>query len=321
MREIAWSIVVVWTAVSSAAPLAQAFPAKPLRMIAPFPAGGSLDVVARSVAQPMSVALGKPVIVDNRPGGTGILGADLVARAPADGHTVLVMGSVFSINAAVRPRLPYDPLKDFIGVARMASNPMLVSVHPSLPVKTLRDFVSLAATKPGQLTFATSGLASPQHLAMEAFKTLARIDAVHVPYQGGAPATTAVLGGHTSVSVANVSETAPHVLARRLRPLAVTSLERSDLLKDVPTVAESGFPGFDMVIWFGAWAPAATPKEVVARIGTEIGRSLELRDVKSSLEKLGLAPAILGPELFDAFYRVEIRRYSKLARALNLTLD
>ncbi|HET7158717.1 MAG TPA: tripartite tricarboxylate transporter substrate binding protein, partial [Burkholderiales bacterium] len=289
--------------------------------IAPFPAGGSLDIIARSLAQPMSVSLGKPVVVENRPGGTGIIGAELVARAPADGHTMLVMGSVFAIHAAVRLRLPYDAIKDFVGIARIASNPMLVSAHPSLPVQTVKELVSLASARPAQLTYASSGLASPQHLAMEAFKAMARINVIHVPYQGGAPATTAVLGGHTSISVANLSETAPYVAAGKLRAIAVTSAERSDLLKNVPTVAESGFPGFDMAIWFGAWAPAASPKEAIARVAADIARSVELPEVKSGLGKLGLSPAVMEPEQFGPFYRAEIQRYAKLASKLNLSLD
>lgn len=322
MKSIAGSLLIgLVAAVWSTGGIAQGFPSKPVRVVAPFPPGGSLDTIARSLAQPMSLSLGKPVIVDNRPGGTGVIGTELVARAPADGHTILVMGSVFVTNAAVRPRLPYDTLKDFVGIARIASNPMLISAHPSLPAKTLRELVALAHSRPGQLTYATPGPASPHHLAMETFKAMAGIDITHVPYQGGAPATTAVVGGHTSISVANVSETGPHVVAGRLRALAVTSLERSDLLKDVPTVAESGFPGFDMAIWFGAWAPAATPKETVDRIGAEIARALQLPEVKSGLEKLGLSTAVMGPEQFDAFYRDEVRRYVKIVNEVNIKLD
>ncbi len=322
MKKIAFALVLGAAApVISNAALAQGYPAKPLRVIAPFPAGGSLDVIARLLAQPMSGSLGKPVVVENRPGGTGVIGVELVARAPADGHTLLVMGSAFAIHAAVRPRLPYDAMKDFTGVARIASNPLLVSVHPSLPVNTMRDLVKLAAARPAQLTYATSGLASPQHLAMEAFRMMAHIDLVHVPYQGGAPATTAVLGGHTSISVANLSETSSYVAAGKLRALAVTSLSRSELLKDVPTIAESGFPRFDLVNWFGAWLPASSPKEAVARLGGEIGRAVALAEVKTGLRNVGLSPAFTGPAEFDAFFRAEARRYAKIAGDLAITID
>lgn len=300
---------------------AQGFPSKAMRIVAPFPAGGALDTIARTLAQPMSRTFGQNVIVDNRPGGTGVIGAELVARAPADGYTLLLIGSVFTINPAVRPKLPYDTLKDFAGVARIASNPMLISVHPSLPVKTLKDMVALARARPGQLTYATSGLASPMHLAVETFKPLARIDIIHVPYQGGAPATMAALGGHTSILVVNVSEAAPHVAAGKLRALAVTTLARSDVLKEVPTVAEYGFPGFDMSIWFGAWVPAATPKETVNRLSAEIVRASQLPEVKDSLGKLGLTMASMGPEQFDAFFRAEVQRYAKIVGELNVKVD
>ena len=173
---------------------AQGFPSKPVRLIAPFPAGGSLDTIARTLAPPMVRSLGQTVIVENRPGGTGVIGVEVVARAPADGYTILVMGTAFTINAAVRPKLPYDALKHFIGVARIASNPMLISSHPSLPVRSIKDLVTLAHGRPGQLTYATAGAASPMHLAMESFKALSRTHLIHVPYQGGAPATMAALG-------------------------------------------------------------------------------------------------------------------------------
>ena len=299
----------------------QTYPSKPLRLIAPFPAGGPLDTIARTLAQPLSRAFGQNVLVDNRPGGTGVIGADLVARAPADGYTLLLIGSAFTISPAVRPKLPYDTLKDFAGVARIASNPMLVAVHPSLPVTTLKELVALARARPGQLTYATSGSASPFHLAMETLKILAKADMIHVPYQGGAPATMATLGGHTSVVVVSVSAAVPHAVAGKLRAIAVTSLMRSHVLKDVPTVAESGFPGFDISQWFGAWVPAATPKEAVNRLGAEIVRASQLPEVRESLGKLGLSAAVMGPEQFDAFFRAEIRRYEKIARELNLKID
>jgi tripartite-type tricarboxylate transporter receptor subunit TctC len=299
----------------------QAYPSKPLRVIAPFPAGGTLDTIARTLAQPLSRALGQNVIVDNRPGSTGVIGVELAARAPADGHTLLMMGTAFTTNAAVRRKLPYDTLKDFAGVARIASNPMLISIHPSLPVRTLEELLVLARARPGELTYATSGLGSAMHLAMETFKPLAKVDLIHVPYQGGAPATIAALGGHTSIVVVNVSEAAPHVAAAKLRALAVTSLVRSELLKDVPTVAESGFPAFDMSIWYGTWLPTATPKGAVDRLGAEILRASLRPDVKENLSKIGLSIATMGPQEFDAFFRAEVRKYAKIARELNLRID
>jgi tripartite-type tricarboxylate transporter receptor subunit TctC len=321
LKQICTLILVLTAVLGIDAAVAQGFPSKPVRLVAPFPAGGAVDIVARTLAQPLSRAFGQNVIVDNRPGSTGVIGAELVARAPADGYTLLVGGSGMAINPAVRLKLPYDTLKDFAGVARLATNPIFISVHPSLPVRTIKELVALARARPGQLTYATSGSASPLHLAMETFKALAKVDIIHVPYQGGAPATIAVLGGHTSILVVNVSEAAPHVATGKLRALAVTSLMRSDVLKEVPTVAESGFPGFDIFVWLGAWVPAATPKEVINRLGAEMTRALQLPEVKDSLGRLGLSTAAMEPEQFDAFFRAEVQRYGKIVREVNMKLD
>ena len=299
----------------------QAFPSRSVRIIVPFPAGGSGDFIARTVAQPASRALGQNVIVDNRSGGTGLIGAELVARSPADGYTVLFIGTVFAINPGVRLKMPYDTLKDFTGVARMASNPMVFAAHPSLPAKSLKELIALARARPGQLTYATNGPASPQHLSMEMFKGLAKIDLTHVPYQGGAPATIAVMGGHTMILVANLSEGAPHLETGKLRALAVTSAARSDLFKEIPTVAEAGFPGFDLNIWYGTWVPAATPRDAVNRLSAEINRALQLQDVKDTLGRIGLVTAGMNAADFDAFYRAEVRRYEKIAKAVNLKVD
>lgn len=321
LNQMCTLILVSTTVLAIDAAVAQGIPSKTVKLVVPFSAGSSGDLVARTLAQPLSRTLGQNVIVDNQPGGAGMIGGELVARSPADGHTLLLRSGAFTINPAVRPKLPYDTLKDFAGVARIASNPMVISVHPSLPARTLKELVAFARARPGQLTFATPGSASPMHLAMESFKVLAKADIIHVPYQGGAPATMAALAGHASILVVNVSQAAPHAAAGKLRALAVTSLLRSEVLKDVPTVAESGFSGFDMSIWYGAWVPAATPKEVVDRLGTEITRALQVPEVKDSLGKLGLSTAAMGPGEFDAFFRAEVRRYEKIVKELNIKID
>jgi len=317
-RLVGSVILALVTAVAAA----QGYPSRPVRIVAPFPAGGALDTIARTVAQPMGRSLGQNVIVENRAGGGGIIGAEAVARSPADGYTILMIGSVFTITPALRPKLPYDTLKDFAGIARLASNPMLVSVHPSLPVRTLKELIALARGRPGELTYATSGPASPTHIAMESFKTQSRTDILHVPYQGGAPATMAALGGHTTILVVNLSEAAPHATAGRLRPIALTSAERSDLvLKEVPTIAESGFPGFDMSIWFGAWVPAGTPAAIVGRLSAEIERTLRLPEVKENFARLGLSAAGLPSERFDPFFRAEVARYGAIVKEANIRAD
>lgn len=321
LNQMCTLILVSTTVLAIDAAVAQGIPSKTVRLVVPFSAGSSGDIVARTLAQPLSRALGQNVIVDNQPGGAGTIGGELVARSLADGHTLLLRSGVFTINPAVRPKLPYDTLKDFAGVARIASNPMVISVHPSLPARTLKELAALARARPGQLTYATPGSASPMHLAMESFKVLAKADIIHVPYQGGAPATMAALAGHTSILVVNVSQAAPHVAAGKLRALAVTSLLRSDVLKDVPTVAESGFPRFDFSVWFGAWVPAATPKEAVNRLGAEMLRALQLPEVKDSLGKLGFSAAAMGPGEFDTFFRAEVRRYEKIVKEVNIKID
>jgi tripartite-type tricarboxylate transporter receptor subunit TctC len=300
---------------------AQAFPSKPVRLVVPFPAGGALDTIARIMVPPLSRALGQNVIVDNRPGGGTVIATEMVARSPADGHTLLLMANSFTINPAVRSKLPYDALKDFAGVSRLATVPVIFSVHPSVPAKTFKELIALARARPGELTYATPGPGTNQHLIGEMLKTMAGIDINHVPYQGGAPATMAVMGGHTSVLIINVTESGPHIQAGKLRALAVTSLERSADFKEVPTVAESGFPGFEAITWFGAVAPAATPREAINRLNGDIVRALQLPDVRNGLSKLGLSAAGSSAEEFDAFIRSELRRNEKVARASNLKID
>ena len=300
---------------------AQGFPSKPVRLVVPFAAGGAIDTIARTLSQPLNRSFGQSVVVDNRPSTTGVVGAEVVARAPADGHTLLLMGPAFTINPALGVKLPYDTLKDFTGVARLASNPMLITVHPSLPVSSLKQLVALAHVRPGEITYATTGSASPTHLAMETFKSMAKINIIHVPYQGGAPAVIAALGGHTSILMANISESLPHVTSGKLRPIAVTTLARSDIVKDVPTVAESGYPGFDMSLWFGAWVRAATPKDAVNRLNAEINRALQLPELTDRLGKLGLSTAPMSSEQFDEFFRAEVQRNAKLVKDVGVKVE
>ena len=300
---------------------AQAFPSKPIRIIAPFPPGAGTDTLARTLSGPLSKALGQNIIVENRPGAGTVVGTEVAARAPADGHTLLIIANSFTINPAVRSKLPYDPVKDFSGVARIASTPMVFSVHPSVPARNIKELIALARARPGEITYASSGAGTGHHLAGELFKSLARVDMTHIPYQGGAPAAIAVIGGHTSVLLVNVLSTAPHVQSGRLRALAVTSPQRSEILKGVPTVAESGFPGFDTSIWFGSVIRSGAPKEAVSRLSTEILRALQLPEVKDVIGKVGLDVAALPAAEFDAFLRAELRNNEKIARAVNLRID
>ncbi|MGE5139590.1 MAG: Bug family tripartite tricarboxylate transporter substrate binding protein [Rudaea sp.] len=300
---------------------AQEFPSRSVRLIVPFQAGGAVDIIARTMGPPLSRGLGQNVIVENRPGGNTVIGAEIVFRAPADGHALLLMAQSYTVNSIVRSKLPYDTFKDFTGVTRLASNPLVVSVHPSVPARTVKELVSLARSHRGELTFATASLLGGQRLAMELFKEAAKIDVIAVAYGGGAPATMAVIGGHTEILVANIAETAPFVTAGKLRALAVTSLKRNNLLPEIPSIAETGYPGFEALNWFGAVARAATPKSVLQRLNVEIAKALESPEAKGVLTKQGLAPAPLSPEAFDAFLKTETDRNARVIRALNLRVE
>jgi tripartite-type tricarboxylate transporter receptor subunit TctC len=314
-------LIVAPVILSASLATAETYPTKPVHLVVPFPAGGVTDILARAIAQPLGASLGQPVIVDNRPGSGAIIGAEHVARSAPDGHTILLVGSTFTISAATRNDLPYDAARDFTGVARIAATPMLVACNPAVPAKTIGELVAFARTPASQLTYATAGNGVPAHLATEEFKRLARIEMTHVPFQGGAPAAMATIGGHTNVVVATVAELAPHVAAGKLRALAVTSAARSDVLKEVPTLAESGYPGFDASFWFGAWVPARTPKDVVRRLSAELVHALDSTEVREILAKQGYASTPMPAEAFDAFYRTEIGRYGKFVKEANLKLN
>ena len=299
----------------------QAFPSKPLRIVCPFTPSGSVDVAARALAPPLTKAFGQSVVVDNRPGAGTVIGTELVARAPADGHTILIAGFTFIANAALRTKLPFDSMRDFVGVARIGTDPYIISVHPSLPVKTPKDIIALARANPGQLTYATNGPGSAQHVTGEMLKQMAKIDMIHVPYQGGAPSAMAVMGGHTTILISTIATVTPHLNSGKLRAIAVTSQTRSDLVKDVPTMAESGFPEFELTGKLGVFARSATPKEIINRLGAEIVRALQIPEVRDSLFKQGIAAAPLGSAEYDAMIRAEIPKIQKILREAGIKLD
>jgi tripartite-type tricarboxylate transporter receptor subunit TctC len=300
---------------------AQTFPSKPIRIVVPFPPGGSNDIVARALAPPLTKALGQNVIADNRPGGLTVVGAEIVARAPADGHTLLMVSFAFLANSALRSRLPYDTLKDFAAVAAVGFTPFMIAVHPSLPVKNVKDLIALARARPGELTYTSPGAGSGQHLTGEMLKLMAKVDILHVPYQGGSPSTIAVLGGHASILISTAATIVPHLATGRLRGLAVTSRMRFDEVKDVPTLAESGLPDFELVAILGLLAPAATPKPIIDRLSGEITRAAQLSEVRESLLKQGILPAPLGPAEFDAYIRAELQKIQKIVRDSNIKLE
>ena len=315
------SIVMVAVTVTVGAAVAQDFPARAVRFMVPFAAGGGVDVIARLLAPPMNRSLGQPVVVENRPGANTVLGAELVMRAPADGHTVFMIAPSFTINPLVRSDMPYDTLKDFSGVTRLASTPFAFAVHPSVPAKSLKEFVAFARSRPGQMTFATASVLGSNRLVGELFKNAVGIDIVNVAYNSGAPATTSVIGGHNPVLVASGPEVSAAISSGRLRGLAVTSTNRFELLPNVPTVSESGYPGFEVLNWFGAVVRSATPRPVVDRLNAEIIRAMQLPEINNILTKQGLTPGMISPQEFDAFLRAEMQRYEPIVKKLKVKME
>src|SRR5688500_7718759 len=282
-------VLLLSAALSAGTAAAQPFPSKVVRLVVPFPAGGSNDVVARALSVPLGKALGQSVVVENRPGANTIIGTEVVARSPADGHTVLIVRFTFLSNAVLRPKLPYDSMKDFVAVTRLGTQPFVFTIHPSVPAKSIKELVAVARARPGELAYAVNGYGTAQHLSGEWLKVLEKIDMKLVVFQGGAPATIAVLGGHASVLISTVAPIVQHIPAGKLRALAVTSAERSDLLKDVPTMIELGYREFDITGAMGVFAPAGTPKEALERLNAEVMRVVELPEVKNGMLRDGFA--------------------------------
>lgn len=295
--------------------LAQPYPSKPIRLIVPFPPGGTTDVVARLVAAKISAAWGEQVVTDNRPGAGGTIGTEIAAKAPGDGYTIL-MGSIttHAVNPALYKKLNFDPIKDFTPVVLAISSSQLLVVHPSVPAKYAREFIALAKSKPGQLNYASAGAGTSPHLTFELFKSAAGIDVVHIPYKGTGPAITELVGGQVQAMITGVVALMPHVKSQKLRALAVTSAKRVEAIPDVPTMEESGLKNFDVSSWFGFFAPAGVPKPIVAKFNAEVRKILAMPDVKERLIGLGADPAGDTPEEFARYVKSEMERWGKVVR-------
>ena len=283
---------------------AQAYPTKPVRLIMPYPAGGAVDIVGRLVAQQLSNTLGQQVVVDNRPGASALLGTQSAAKAPPDGYTLLMATSTNAINQTLHPKLPYDLDKDFEPVALAAKLAQILVVHPSVPARSVREFVALAKAKPNELNYGSPGSGSAGHIAMAALARRAGIQLVHVPYKGGAPALSDVLGGQITGMFSNIVTAVPHIKTGRLTALAISSAQRSVLAPQVPTVAESGYRGFEVISWHGVLAPAGTPAEIVSRLNTGITQMLQVPDIQQRLLAIGAEPQ---PKVTQAQFREFIR--------------
>lgn len=300
---------------------AQLDPPRPIRMIVPFSPGGFTDIITRVVAQHLSVAWKQQVIVENKPGANGIIGSEIVARAAPDGHTLLVMAPGHASNVSLQSKLPYDTLRDFTPIALLITLPSVLVVHPSVPVATMREFIDLAKSKPGELAYGSGGNGSSQHLAMEMLKTMAGIDLVHVPYKGSAPAEADLVGGQVKAMFAATVSITPQIKAGRLKALAMSSAKRSQAMPDVPTVAESGLPGYVAIAWAGMLGPKDLPRPIVDKLNAEVTRIMALPEVQARITALGAEFQPNTPQQFDAFIREEIIRWAEVIKKSNIKVD
>lgn len=298
---------------------AQTFPSKPIKIVVPFAAGGAVDVVARVVGQRISDQVNQPVIVDNKPGGHANIGADFVAKSPPDGYTLLLGANGLASNMTLHKNIPFDTLRDFAPVAGVGYAPLVFVVPAASPAKTLQEFVAMARAKPGEFTYGTAAAGGSGHLATELLKSEAKFDALHVPYKGGAPALTDLMGERISFMLLNPIEVVPHVKSGRLRALAVSSPKRLPMLPDVPTFKEAGIPGFEASVWWGFVAPAKTPKDVVARLESEVLKALENDAVRDKLVSLGAVVEPTNSAQFGQFLKSEVDKWARVIKSAKIT--
>lgn len=300
---------------------AQPYPSKAIRVLVGYPPGGSLDALARTVGQKLSVALGQQVIVENRGGAGGNIAAELGAKAQPDGYTLLMAAATHAINPSLYRSVAYDPVKDFVAITQITANDFVLVVHPSVPVKTLKEFIALAKSKSGGLTYASGGIGTAGHLGMELLKPLAGFEAVHVPYKGGGPAITDVIAGQVDAYILTPAVALPYLRSGRIRAIASTGPKRSTLLPDVPTIAEEGFPGYEVSGWQGLLAPAGTSPAIVAKLCQEISKILKLPDVIDRIKADGVDVVGSTPEEFAAYIQAEVIRYEKVIKQSGAKAD
>jgi tripartite-type tricarboxylate transporter receptor subunit TctC len=311
-------------AVCASAPAAQAaappsaYPTKSIRIIVPQSAGGSTDLAARVVTQRLGEALGQPIVVDNRPGAGSLNGTETVAKAPPDGYTLLAVAASFTINPSLHERLPFDPVRDFAPITRFAALPHVLVVHPSLPAKSVKELIALAKAKPGELNYASSGVATSTHLAAELFKHMTGTDMVQVPFKGGAPGVVGLLSGQVQLYFATISTALPHVKAGKIRALAVTTAKRSIVAPEYPTIAEAGVSGYEHASWIGLLAPARTPPAVIAKLNAESVIVVAIPEVKALLLRDGLEPVGDTPQEFAAVVKQEVSKWMKVVKAAGI---
>jgi tripartite-type tricarboxylate transporter receptor subunit TctC len=300
---------------------AQAYPIKPVRLIVPFVPGGGADAAARLFGAKLGESVGQQIIIDNRGGAGGTIGAELAAKSAPDGYTLLLGTANLAMNVSLYGKRPYDPVKDFVTVSLLSSTPNVIAVHPSLPVKTVRDLIAFAKAHPGQINYASGGNGSTAHLAAELFKTMAQVSLVHVPYKGSGPATIAVLSGESPLTMVPALAVMPHVQSGRLRALAISSVRRADALPDLPTVAESGLPGYEASQWYGVMVPTGTPENIVTRLNAELVKIVHSPDMTARLAAEASIPFGSTPQQFAAYLQEEIVKWARVVKFSGAKLD
>jgi tripartite-type tricarboxylate transporter receptor subunit TctC len=308
-------------ALAAGAVMAQPFPAKPVRLILPFPAGGPTDILGRLLGQKLSEQIGQPVVPENRPGAGGNVGTEFAAKQPADGYAVVLASPALAISPNLYRKLNYDPLRDFAAISLVAQVPNVLIVHPAVPAKNLKELAAVARANPGKITFGSGGLGTGQHLAGEIFKSLARVNLLHVPYKGSGLAMVGMIGGHLDMLVIGAPPTLPQIQSGKVRALAALSTERLSILPQLPTAGESGFPDFVVTSWYGILAPAGTPRDIVTRLNAELGKILTTPDTRERMAAAGLTPLTSTPERFAEFIKSEMARYARVIKESNLQIE
>lgn len=306
---------------ASVGAIAADYPNRPVRFIVPYAPGGGVDIVARLIAPKLQQSLGEPFVIDNRGGAGGNIGTAIGAKTEPDGYTIVMAAAAFAINASLYRKLPFDPVKDFVPVSLIAATPNILAVHPSVPAKSVKELIALAKAKPHSLNYASAGNGTTSHLAAELFKSMAGVDIVHVPYKGTSPAVTAMLSGESQVMFAPALALVGHIKAKKLRALAITSEKRSPAFPELPTVAESGVPGFEARQWYGVVAPAGTPREIVARLSGEIAKIVQTPELRKHFLTEGSEPIGSKPEEFGKYIQAEIAKWAKVVKASGAQID
>jgi tripartite-type tricarboxylate transporter receptor subunit TctC len=317
MRACGALVLALWTVLA----FAQGYPNRPVKIIVPFTAGSATDILGRTIAQKLTEAWGQPVVIENRPGAGGTIGAGVVAHSPPDGYTLLVHSAAQAVNPAIYPTLPYDTVKDFVEVATLGGQPNVLVVAPAAGYKSVADLIADAKKRPGALNFGSAGTGSGTHINGEKFKLAAGIDVVHIPYKGTPEAITDTMTGRVTYFFSPISSALPNIKEGKLVALGVSTAKRSSALPNVPTIAESGLPGFDYNLWIGLYAPAGTPPEIVDKINADVAKMLGTPDVKERLAALGAEPMVMSPAEFRKFMRDEIEESAKVVKAANIKIQ